>query len=53
MALSHMEMALAYRPASIDMRDGTHSGKLQYAFSKTVPRSASRSRWGVLTSACP
>src|SRR3954453_2292551 len=36
-----------------EARDGTHSGTLQYVFSKRTPRSASRWMFGVLMNGCP
>src|SRR2546426_446168 len=46
-------MADGKRPVISAKRAGEQSGALQVAFSKTAPRRASRSRFGMRTIGCP
>ena len=52
-SLVHTPFWCGWRPVSIDIRDGTQIGDVQYAASNTVPDAASASRWGVPTTASP
>ena len=49
----HTPFWCGWRPVSIDIRDGTQIGDVQYAASNTVPAAARASRWGVSTTASP
>jgi hypothetical protein len=52
-ALARIPVLLGYRPVSIELRLGPHSGNVQYARSKRIPRAASRSMLGVLARGSP